>query len=109
IWRDAFKPTQILDSLCKKNSLPAAEYRQEEVKVDNKIFKVPPEAFPEGASVRNQRGVADENWSVDDEHKALYVLQHWEEMPGYGYKLVPEHVEVRSLYNPENPGLVQVR
>lgn len=59
--------------------------------------------------MRNKRGVADENWSVDDEHKALYVLQHWEEMPGYGYKLVPEHVEIRSLYNPENPGLVQVR
>ncbi|XP_075295033.1 fer-1-like protein 4 isoform X2 [Opisthocomus hoazin] len=107
IWRDAFKPTQILDSLCKKNSLPAAEYRREEVKVDNKIFKVPPEAFPEGASVRNKRGVTDENCSVDDEHKALYVLQHWEEMPRYGYKLVPEHVEIRSLYNPENPGLVQ--
>ncbi|XP_075577107.1 fer-1-like protein 4 [Pelecanus crispus] len=107
MWRDAFKPTQILDSLCKKNSLPAAEYRREEVKVNNKIFKVPPEAFPEEASVRNKRGVADETWSVDDEHKALYVLQHWEEMPGYGYKLVPEHVEIRSLYNPENPGLVQ--
>uniref|UniRef100_A0A663E1U9 C2 domain-containing protein n=1 Tax=Aquila chrysaetos chrysaetos TaxID=223781 RepID=A0A663E1U9_AQUCH len=91
MWRDAFKPTQILDSLCKKNLLPEAEYRWEEVKVNNKIFKVPPEAFPE----------------VDDEHKALYVLQHWEEMPGYGYKLVPEHVEIRSLYNPENPGLVQ--
>lgn len=60
-------------------------------------------------SVRNKRGAADENSAVDDEHKALYVLQHWEEMPGYGYKLVPEHVEIRSLYNPENPGLVQVR
>ncbi|GAB0197135.1 fer-1-like protein 4 [Grus japonensis] len=107
MWRDAFKPTHILDSLCKKNSLPAAEYRQEDVKVDNKIFKVPPEAFPQETSVRNKRGVADENWSADDEHKALYVLQHWEEMPRYGYKLVPEHVEIRSLYNPENPGLVQ--
>lgn len=48
MWRDAFKPTQILDSLCKKNLLPSAEYRWEEVKVNNKIFKVPPEAFPEG-------------------------------------------------------------
>ncbi|XP_050838192.1 fer-1-like protein 4 isoform X3 [Serinus canaria] len=107
MWRDAFKPTQILDSLCKKNSIPAAEYRWEEIKVDNKIFKVPPEAFPEEASVRNKRGVADENLSLDVERKALYVLQHWEEMPGYGHKLVPEHVEIRSLYNPENPGLVQ--
>uniref|UniRef100_A0A8C0G969 C2 domain-containing protein n=1 Tax=Chelonoidis abingdonii TaxID=106734 RepID=A0A8C0G969_CHEAB len=89
MWRDAFKPTQILESLCKKSSLPSAEYRREEVKVNNKIFKVPPEAFPEGTQ------------------KALYVLQHWDEMPEYGYKLVPEHVEVRSLYNPENPGLVQ--
>uniref|UniRef100_A0A8C9FHX0 C2 domain-containing protein n=1 Tax=Pavo cristatus TaxID=9049 RepID=A0A8C9FHX0_PAVCR len=90
MWRDAFKPTQILDSLCKKMSLPAAEYRREEVKVENKIFKVPPEAFPEGTELG-----------------ALYVLQHWEEMPGHGYKLVPEHVEIRSLYNPESPGLVQ--
>uniref|UniRef100_A0A8C6YXZ8 Fer-1-like protein 4 n=1 Tax=Nothoprocta perdicaria TaxID=30464 RepID=A0A8C6YXZ8_NOTPE len=102
MWRDAFKPTQILDSLCKKNSLPAAEYRREEVKVNNQVFKIPPEAFPEGAE-------HTENlyWSAHDEHKALYVLQHWEEMQGCGYKLVPEHVEVRSLYNPENPGLVQ--
>ncbi|NXL70966.1 FR1L4 protein, partial [Leptocoma aspasia] len=107
--RRAFKPIQILDSLCKKNSIPAAEYRREEIKVDNKIFKVPPEAFPEEASVRNKREVADENLSVDVEHKALYILQHWEEMPGYGYKLVPEPVEIRSLYNPENLGLVQVR
>lgn len=59
--------------------------------------------------MRDERGAADENWSADDEHKALYVLQHWEEMPGHGYKLVPEHVEIRSLYNPESPGLVQVR
>ncbi|XP_068768831.1 fer-1-like protein 4 isoform X3 [Struthio camelus] len=107
MWRDAFKPTQILDSLCKKNSLPAVEYRREEVKVNNQVFKVPLEAFPEEAFVRNERGAADESWSAHDEHKALYVLQHWEEMPGCGYKLVPEHVEVRSLYNPENPGLVQ--
>uniref|UniRef100_A0A8C5S5I6 C2 domain-containing protein n=1 Tax=Laticauda laticaudata TaxID=8630 RepID=A0A8C5S5I6_LATLA len=28
-------------------------------------------------------------------------------MPEYGCKLVPEHVEVRSLYNPDNPGILQ--
>uniref|UniRef100_A0A8C4YDY2 C2 domain-containing protein n=1 Tax=Gopherus evgoodei TaxID=1825980 RepID=A0A8C4YDY2_9SAUR len=96
MWRDAFKPTQILESLCKKSSLPSAEYRREEVKVNNKIFKVPPEAFPEGT-----------RQPVTQAQKALYVLQHWDEMPEYGYRLVPEHVEVRSLYNAENPGLVQ--
>ncbi|CAM4655023.1 unnamed protein product [Caretta caretta] len=107
MWRDAFKPTQILESLCKKSSLPSAEYRREEVKVNNKIFKVPPEAFPEEAFVKDKREMDDETWSAYDEQKALYVLQHWDEMPEYGYKLVPEHVEVRSLYNAENPGLVQ--
>uniref|UniRef100_A0A670XYJ0 C2 domain-containing protein n=1 Tax=Pseudonaja textilis TaxID=8673 RepID=A0A670XYJ0_PSETE len=99
IWRDAFKPTHILESLCKKNALPSAEYRAEEVKVNNKIFKIPPEALPEDNS--------DETWSAYDEHKALHVLQHWDEMPEYGCKLVPEHVEVRALYNPDNPGILQ--
>nr|XP_056700148.1 fer-1-like protein 4 [Euleptes europaea] len=106
-WRDAFKPTHILDSLCKKSALPMAEYRKEEVKVNNKIFKIPPEAFPEEVFLKDQKENEDETWSAYDEHKALYVLQHWDEMPEYGYELVPEHVEVRSLSNPDSPGLLQ--
>ncbi|XP_056404371.1 fer-1-like protein 4 [Hyla sarda] len=100
-WRDAFKPSQILSSLCKKHSLPTPEYRREEVKVNNKIFKIPSEIFPEDKSKE------DELLSGFDEHKALHVLQHWEEMPEYGTRLVPEHVEVRTLYNSESPGLGQ--
>ncbi|XP_068119730.1 fer-1-like protein 4 [Hyperolius riggenbachi] len=106
-WRDAFKPSQILSSLCKKHGLPAAEYRREEVKVNNKIFKVPSEAFPEDAFDRNKNTENDELLSSYDEHKALYVLQNWHEMPEYGTKLVPEHVEVRTLYSPESPGMGQ--
>uniref|UniRef100_G1KWU1 C2 domain-containing protein n=1 Tax=Anolis carolinensis TaxID=28377 RepID=G1KWU1_ANOCA len=102
MWRDAFKPSHILDSLCKKNALPSAEYRREEVKVNNKLFKIPPEAFPEGT-----REVLPKVWVESFFPLALYVLQHWEEMPEYGHKLVPEHVEVRSLYNPDSPGLLQ--
>ncbi|XP_030068852.1 fer-1-like protein 4 isoform X1 [Microcaecilia unicolor] len=105
-WRDAFKPTQILDNLCKKNTLPAPEYRREEVKVNNKIFKIPNEAFPEEAFVKNKKEF-DESFSAYDEEKALYVLQHWNDMPEYGHRLVPEHVEVRTLNNPDNPGLGQ--
>ncbi|XP_075033605.1 fer-1-like protein 4 [Mixophyes fleayi] len=106
-WRDAFKPSQILSSLCKKHSLPAAEYRREEIKVNNKIFKIPNEAFPEEAFMRDKNKEEDELLSGYDEHKALHVLHHWDEMPEYGTRLVAEHVEVRTLYSPESPGLGQ--
>ncbi|KAG8446273.1 hypothetical protein GDO86_013923 [Hymenochirus boettgeri] len=106
-WRDAFKPSQILNSLCKKHTLPTPEYRREEVKVNNKIFKIPSEAFPQEAFQKDKNAEKDENLSEYDEHKALYVLQQWEEMPEYGTQLVPEHVEVRTLYNEENAGLPQ--
>lgn len=44
-----------------------------------------------------------------DEHLALAVLNRWEEIPRIGCKLVPEHVETRSLLNPDKPGIEQVR
>lgn len=47
-WRDAKKPTTILAELCRSNSIEPPEYRTSEVKVLNKIFKIPPDAVPEG-------------------------------------------------------------
>lgn len=43
-----------------------------------------------------------------DEHLALTVLNHWEEMPRVGCKLIPEHVETRPLLHPDKPGIEQV-
>lgn len=43
-----------------------------------------------------------------DEHLALTVLKHWEEIPRVGCKLVPEHVETRPLLHPDKPGIEQV-
>lgn len=39
---------------------------------------------------------------------ALTVLNHWEEIPRVGCKLIPEHVETRPLLNPDKPGIEQV-
>uniref|UniRef100_A0A672KT84 Fer-1-like protein 4 n=1 Tax=Sinocyclocheilus grahami TaxID=75366 RepID=A0A672KT84_SINGR len=95
-WRDAKKPTAILLELCRKNGISPPEYRESEIKVLNKIFKVPNET--------------EEDYAELDEHKALSVLQRWKDMREFSEgacPLVPEHVEVRSLLNAEKPGLPQ--
>lgn len=43
-----------------------------------------------------------------EENLALQVLKNWNEFKPHGCPLVPEHVETRSLYNPEKPGIEQV-
>uniref|UniRef100_A0A8C1QFE8 Fer-1 like family member 4 n=1 Tax=Cyprinus carpio TaxID=7962 RepID=A0A8C1QFE8_CYPCA len=107
-WRDAKKPTAILLELCRKNGIPSPEYRESEIKVLNKIFKVPNEAFPEELLKKNKK--TEEDYAELDEHKALSVLQRWKDMREFSEgacPLVPEHVEVRSLLNAEKPGLPQ--
>ena len=42
-----------------------------------------------------------------DEHLALAVLRHWHEIPPIGCALVPEHIETRSLFKPDKPGIEQ--
>uniref|UniRef100_A0A674C754 Fer-1-like protein 4 n=1 Tax=Salmo trutta TaxID=8032 RepID=A0A674C754_SALTR len=107
-WRDAKKPSAILAELCRKNTIPSPEYRELEIKVLNKIFKVPDEAFPEELLKKNNK--TEEDLRELDEHKALSVLHRWGEMREFcegACPLVPEHLEVRSLLNPEKPGLPQ--
>lgn len=43
------------------------------------------------------------------EAMSLLVLRRWREVPIVGFPLVPEHVETRSLYHDEKPGIEQVR
>ncbi|XP_037622050.1 fer-1-like protein 4 [Sebastes umbrosus] len=108
IWRDGKKPSAILAELCRKNGIMSPEYRTSEVKVLNKIFKIPPDAVPEALVKKNQRSPEEE--AEMEEHAALSVLRRWGEMneflPG-AIALVPEHVEIRSLLNPDKPGLPQ--
>uniref|UniRef100_A0A8B9L046 Otoferlin b n=1 Tax=Astyanax mexicanus TaxID=7994 RepID=A0A8B9L046_ASTMX len=93
VWRDPMKPTHILAKLCKDGKLDPPQYGPGgRVKVANRVYTGPTE-------------IEDEN----DEHLALAVLNHWEDMPRVGCKLVPEHVETRPLLNPDKPGIEQGR
>uniref|UniRef100_A0A672P188 C2 domain-containing protein n=1 Tax=Sinocyclocheilus grahami TaxID=75366 RepID=A0A672P188_SINGR len=99
VWRDPQKPTQILAKLCKEGKLDGPHYGPGgKVKVANRIFLGPTE-------IEDESGLKKQT----EEHLALTVLRHWEEIPRVGCKLIPEHVETRPLLNPDKPGIEQGR
>ncbi|XP_068136045.1 otoferlin isoform X7 [Hyperolius riggenbachi] len=99
MWRDPMKPTQILSKLCKDGKIDGPHYGPGgRVKVLNRVFTGPTEMEDENGQKKQT-----------DEHLALSVLHHWEEIPRVGCRLVPEHVETRPLLNPDKPGIEQGR
>uniref|UniRef100_A0A671Z423 Otoferlin n=1 Tax=Sparus aurata TaxID=8175 RepID=A0A671Z423_SPAAU len=99
VWRDPLKPTQILAKLCKDGKLDGPHYGPGgRVKVENRVFMAPTE-------IEDENGLKKQT----EEHLALTVLKHWEEIPKVGCKLVPEHVETRPLLHPDKPGIEQGR
>uniref|UniRef100_A0A8C4Z2Y8 C2 domain-containing protein n=1 Tax=Gadus morhua TaxID=8049 RepID=A0A8C4Z2Y8_GADMO len=107
-WRDSKNPSSVLAGLCRSSGIDPPEFRPLEVKVLNKIFKIPPDAVPEELLKKNQRTAEEE--AEMEEHAALSVLHRWGEMREFlsgACPLVPEHVEVRPLMNSDKPGLPQ--
>uniref|UniRef100_A0A6Q2Z6Y7 Otoferlin n=1 Tax=Esox lucius TaxID=8010 RepID=A0A6Q2Z6Y7_ESOLU len=98
VWRDPLKPTQVLAKLCKDGKLDGPHYGPGgRVKVANHVFF--------GVTQFTKLGLKKQT----DEHLALTVLNHWEDIPRVGCKLIPEHVETRPLLNPDKPGIEQGR
>ncbi|NXQ83258.1 OTOF protein, partial [Nyctibius grandis] len=96
-WRDPMKPSQILSKLCKEGKVDGPHFGPGgRVKVANRVFTGPTEIEDENGQKKQT-----------DEHLALAVLRHWEDIPRAGCKLVPEHVETRPLLNPDKPGIEQ--
>uniref|UniRef100_A0A8C4XP85 Fer-1 like family member 6 n=1 Tax=Falco tinnunculus TaxID=100819 RepID=A0A8C4XP85_FALTI len=98
-WRDATKPSEILTKLCKDYRINGPFMRPGEIQVGMKVFK--------GQTIFTED---DNEEPVESyEHLSLKVLHAWEEIPGAGYKLVPEHIETRPLYHKDKPGMEQGR
>ncbi|XP_040455053.1 otoferlin isoform X13 [Falco naumanni] len=98
-WRDPMKPSQILSKLCKDGKVDGPHFGPGgRVKVANRVFTGLTEIEDENGQKKQT-----------DEHLALTVLRHWEDIPWAGCKLVPEHVETRPLLNPDKPGIEQGR
>ncbi|XP_055599374.1 otoferlin-like [Uranotaenia lowii] len=98
-WRDPMKPTQILTKLCKENKLEPPQYLQDRVTIGRYCFTFSNEEI--------QTWNSPTTCKYRDEHLALAVLHRWEEVPRVGCKIVPEHIESRSLYNTDKPGIEQ--
>uniref|UniRef100_A0A8C6TUZ0 Otoferlin n=1 Tax=Neogobius melanostomus TaxID=47308 RepID=A0A8C6TUZ0_9GOBI len=99
IWRDPMKPSQVLARLCKEGKMDPPIYGPGGmVQVGGRVFQGPTE-------IEDENGLKKQT----EEHLALTVLNHWEEIPRVGCKLVPEHVETRPLLNPDKPGIEQGR
>nr|XP_018917652.1 PREDICTED: otoferlin-like [Bemisia tabaci] len=92
-WRDTMKPTEILQLLCNRHQARGPTYYYSSVIINSKRFHL-------------TRVESDKPEDIK-ENLALSVLRRWHELPYIGYCLVPEHVETRSLYRRDKPGVAQ--
>uniref|UniRef100_F6VBE4 C2 domain-containing protein n=1 Tax=Ciona intestinalis TaxID=7719 RepID=F6VBE4_CIOIN len=81
-WRDPMKPSETLKKLCKELKLDGPHFMPGKVRIGNKTFTGAIELEDENGHKK-----------PTEEHVALVALRNC--------KLVPEHVETRSLYSSE--------
>ncbi|XP_056904113.1 fer-1-like protein 6 [Takifugu flavidus] len=94
-WRDCLKPTELLTKLCKDNGLDEPRFSPGRITVANKVFT--------GKTLFMNEDEPVESY----EHLALKILHRWSEIPVVGCKLVPEHIETRTLLSKARPGMDQ--
>ncbi|KMY98500.1 uncharacterized protein Dsimw501_GD12956, isoform C [Drosophila simulans] len=91
-WHDVKLPSEILIDLCQKRGIQAPYYYGNVIEVDGMLF-------------------GDETLISKDEELqerlSLAVLKNMDKLPSFGYKLVPEHVETRSLCRDDFPNVEQ--
>lgn len=91
-WRNSRLPSEILNDVCNELELSQPQYFPDHVLLSGKTF---PDA---------SRITVDSNMK---ERLALSVLNGFDKIPSIGFPMVPEHVETRSLYKRDRPGVEQ--
>ncbi|XP_056286997.1 fer-1-like protein 6 isoform X2 [Pseudoliparis swirei] len=94
-WRDGLKPSELLSKLCRDSGLDEPRFGPGRITLGDKVFV--------GKTCFMQEDEPLETY----EPLALKVLHRWAEIPAVGCKLVPEHIETRTLYHKARPGLDQ--
>ncbi|XP_063547608.1 otoferlin-like [Cydia strobilella] len=95
-WRDSDRPSAILEQLCEKNYLAPPEFPDPSSLVFN------------GVEYKDlDSGTKYTNPLASKENLCLNILHKWHTIPVCGHRLVPEHVEIRTLYDPDKPGVEQ--
>ncbi|KAH8319290.1 hypothetical protein KR067_002918 [Drosophila pandora] len=91
-WHDLRLPSEILVDLCQKRGIQPPYYYGNVIEVDGMLF-------------------GDETVISKDEELqerlSLAVLKNLDKLPSFGYKLIPEHVETRSLCRDDYPNVEQ--
>ncbi|KAH8364737.1 hypothetical protein KR084_010757 [Drosophila pseudotakahashii] len=91
-WHDLKSPSEILIDLCQRRGIRPPYYYGNVIEVDGMLF-------------------GDETVISKDEELqerlSLAVLKNMDKLPSFGYKLVPEHVETRSLHREDFPNVEQ--
>ncbi|XP_019731208.1 fer-1-like protein 6 [Hippocampus comes] len=95
-WRDCLKPSELLSKLCRENNVDGPHFRPGCITVADKVFT--------GKTLFTHE---DEEPVESYEHLSLKILHRWAEIPAVGCKLVPEHIETRTLFHKARPGMDQ--
>uniref|UniRef100_A0A3Q3G9W9 Fer-1 like family member 6 n=1 Tax=Labrus bergylta TaxID=56723 RepID=A0A3Q3G9W9_9LABR len=94
-WRDCLKPSELLSKLCIENGVDGPHFRPGRITLADKVFA--------GKTLFMNEDQPVESY----EHLSLKILHRWSEIPAVGCKLVPEHIETRTLFNKARPGMDQ--
>ncbi|XP_058828007.1 otoferlin [Topomyia yanbarensis] len=91
-WRHPLKPSALLEQICINSGLIAPKY------VGN-VIQLAGITFHDDSTISITENLR--------ERLALNVLKNFHRIPVLGCHIVPEHVETRSLFHPDHPGIEQ--